>query len=121
MLGAVVVAGFAGAVARYLLDGLVQDRVEGVFPLGTFVVNLSGSLLLGFVAGLVIYQGAPAGLQTVAGTGFLGSYTTFSTFAFETARLAEDGADLEALLNALGSVVCGLAAAVAGLALAAAV
>jgi fluoride exporter len=116
---AFVVAGASGAVSRYLVDGAISDRVHGVFPLGTFVVNASGSLLLGFLTGLALYHGFPTTPMLVLGTGFCGAYTTFSTFTFETVRLVEEGALDEAFRNALGTVVTGFAAAAVGLALAA--
>jgi CrcB protein len=119
MLLAVAVAGALGAASRYLLDGLVQDRVEGVFPWGTWVINVSGSLVLGFLTGLALYHGLTDAPKAVIGTGFLGAYTTFSTLMFETIRLYEDGSRYESLLNAAGSLAGGLAAAAAGLALAA--
>lgn len=116
----VAVAGFLGAPARYVLDALISERARGVFPWGTFVVNVSGSLVLGFLTGLALYHGFPSTAKTVLGTGFLGAYTTFSTFTYETTSLAEEGSRAEALANVAGSVVAGVAAAAAGLALAAA-
>jgi CrcB protein len=118
MLWAIAAAGALGAVARYLLDGLVQDRFEGVFPLGTFVVNITGSFALGIVAGLVLYHGLDVDAKLVVGTGFLGSYTTFSTYVFETMQLLLSGSRLEATANLVGSVAAGLLAAAAGLTLA---
>ena len=108
-----------GAPARYLIDGFVQDRVGGRFPWGTFAVNVSGCLLLGAITGLGLYHGLGATTRTTVGTGGMGAYTTFSTFTFETVRLAEDGLVHHALLNVAASLVVGLAAAGAGLALAA--
>lgn len=113
-------AGAVGAAARYLLDGWVQGRVRGVFPWGTFVVNVTGSLLLGFLAGMALYHGFRGAPRLLLGTGFCGSYTTFSTFAYETVRLLEDGSVLEGFLNAAGSLAAGAMAAGAGLAIAAA-
>lgn len=116
---AFVAAGAAGAPARYVVDGFVGDRVEGVFPWGTFLVNVSGSLLLGFLTGLSLYHAFPKTPKVVLGTGFCGAYTTFSTFTFETVRLLEEGAVSEAFRNSVGTLVtCAVAAAV-GLALAA--
>ena len=106
-----------GAPLRYLLDGWVQDRTGGAFPWGTFTVNVSGCLLLGVVTGLGLYHDLDATTSTVLGTGGLGAYTTFSTFTFETVRLAEEGALDEAFRNAAASFLVGLAAASAGLAL----
>jgi CrcB protein len=114
---AFLVAAGIGAPARYLIDGLVQDHTDGVFPWGTFVVNVSGCLVLGTIAGLGLYHGLGITTRTVLGTGGMGAYTTFSTFTFETVRLAEEGAINEALRNVAASFVVGLAAASAGLAL----
>jgi fluoride exporter len=111
-----VAAGF-GATSRYLLDGWVQDRTSGAFPWGTFTVNVSGCVLLGMLTGLGLYHDLDATTNTVLGTGGLGAYTTFSTFTFETIRLAEEGALGEAFRNAAATVLVGLAAAAAGLAL----
>lgn len=114
---AFLVAAALGAPARYLIDGLVQDRTDGAFPWGTFVVNVSGCLVVGAITGLGLYHGLGATTRTVVGSGGMGAYTTFSTFTFETVRLAEEGAISEALRNVAASFVVGLAAASAGLAL----
>jgi fluoride exporter len=114
---AFLVAAAVGAPARYLVDGLVQDRTEGAFPWGTFVVNVSGCFMLGTITGLGLYHALDATTRTVLGTGGMGAYTTFSTFTFETVRLAEEGALDQALRNVAASVLVGLAAASAGLAL----
>jgi fluoride exporter len=114
-----VTAGAVGAPVRYLVDGFVSDRVEGAFPWGTFVINASGSLLLGLLTGLSLYHAFPKTPRVVLGTGFCGAYTTFSTFSFETVRLLEEGAVDEALRNAFGTLITCAAAAAAGLALAA--
>ena len=115
----IAVAGAIGAPCRYLLDGLVQDRTSGAFPWGTFVVNMTGSLLLGFLTGLALYHAFPSTPRIILGTGFCGAYTTFSTWTFETVRLLEDGDVTEAVANAGVGLVVGLAAAGAGMALAA--
>lgn len=111
------VAAAIGAPARYLVDGAVQDRVSGPFPLGTLVVNLTGCLLLGFLVGLGTHHGLDPTVRTVVGTGGFGAYTTFSTFTFETVRLVEEGAVDEALRNVVASFLGGLVAAGSGLAL----
>jgi CrcB protein len=109
----VAVAGGAGAVGRLLLDGAVSDRAGRGLPLGTLAVNLSGAFLLGLLVGL-----APGGdTAEVVGTGLLGGYTTFSTWMFETHRLAEDGRGAAAAANLAGSLVLGLAGAALGRAL----
>ncbi len=116
---AVAVAGGIGATARYVVDGLVQDRTSGTFPFGTLVVNVAGSLVLGFVTGLGLDHGLSGTARAVVGVGFCGGLTTWSTATWETVRLAEDGQAARALVNGLGGLVVALAAAAAGLALAA--
>ena len=115
-LVAVAVAGGLGAPARYVLDAFVADRAGGVFPWGTLVVNVSGSLVLGMVTGLALYHGLGELPRVAAGAGFCGAYTTFSTFSYETVRLLEDGSVLEAGLNVGASLVVGALAAAVGLA-----
>ena len=114
-----VVAAAIGAPARYLVDGAVQDAIGGRFPWGTAVVNHTGSLLLGVLTGRGLYHAFPDELRFVLGTGFCGAYTTFSTFTFETVRLAEGGDPRAGGRNLAVNVLGGLAAAAAGLALAA--
>lgn len=109
-----------GASARYLLDRYLQERTTGAFPWGTLIVNVTGCFGLGLLTGLGLYHGLNATVRTVVGAGGLGAYTTFSTFTFETVRLAEDGAATEALRNVAANVVVGLVAASAGLAITAA-
>ena len=114
MTGALLVAlgAAVGAPARYLLDRAVQRRFSG--PWGTVTVNVLGSFVLGLLAG-----SASAGpLQLLAGTGFCGALTTYSTFAYETVRRAEAGEPRRALLEALAGITAGVLAAAAGLALA---
>jgi CrcB protein len=119
LLAGVAVAGAVGAPTRYVIDVLVQQRAPGVFPWGTFVINTTGCLILGLLTGLGLHHGLGTVPRTLLGTGFCGAYTTFSTFSYETVRLAEDGALFEALLNALASLGVGLLAAAAGLGIAA--
>ena len=119
-LVAVGLAACAGAVCRYLVDLAVQGRTDAAIPLGTLLVNVTGSAGLGFVAGLGLHHGLADTPQLVLGTGFLGAYTTFSTFAYETVRLMEDGSTVAAWWNVAAGTLTGLAAAGAGLALAAA-
>jgi CrcB protein len=113
-----LVAAAAGACARYLLDGIVQDHTGGEFPWGTCVINVTGSFVVGVVSGLALYHAFPADAKLVLGSGFFGAYTTFSTFTFETIRLAEAGLTRAALRNILLNTGGGLLAAGAGLALA---
>src|ERR1700676_2149243 len=99
-----VVAGAIGAPCRYLLDAVVQDRIAGSFPWGTFAVNMTGSLLLGLITGAALYHGFPNTPKVILGTGFCGAYTTFSTWTYETVDLLEDGEVGDALRNASVSV-----------------
>jgi CrcB protein len=113
-----VVAGAVfGAPARYLTDRWVQARHDSVFPWGTFAVNVAGSFVLGVVTGS---GEIPAKVQLLVGTGFCGALTTYSTFSFETLRLAEDGAGFYAVANVVGSIAAGLGAAFSGAAVASA-
>ncbi|QLE72126.1 fluoride efflux transporter CrcB [Streptomyces rectiverticillatus] len=108
----VVAGAMAGAPLRYLTDRAVQSRHDSVFPWGTLTVNAAGSLILG-----VLTTAAPSHLQLLLGTGLCGALTTYSTFSYETLVLAREGARGYAAANAVLSVVCGLGAAFAGVAL----
>jgi fluoride exporter len=110
----VLLGGALGAPVRYVVDLMVQSRHDSVLPWGTFVVNAAGSLVLGATAGGVAAAGGPDWVLTLAGTGFCGALTTFSTFSFETVRLAEERALRAAAVNVAGSVVVGAAACAAG-------
>ena len=105
-----------GAPSRYVLDGYIQSKTGRFFPWGTFVINATGSLLLGILTGLALEHGLSTTTETVLGTGFCGAFTTYSTFTFETVRLAEEGATNAALRNIAANVVVGTV--VAGVALA---
>lgn len=108
--------GFAGAIARYLVDGVVAERTGGAFPLGTLLVNASGSFLLGLLFAMTTERAIlPAEIRGPVLIGFIGAYTTFSTFMLESWRLVETGAIGLAVLNIAGSSTIGLAAIVAGL------
>jgi CrcB protein len=110
---AIAVAGAAGAVARYLVDDAVSRRART--PAGTSVVNITGCLLLGLVAGRVTGDA-----RAVLGTGFLGAYTTFSAYAVHVVELT--GTDrTKAASYGRGSILAGTAAAAAGIALTSAV
>jgi CrcB protein len=109
----VLLLGGVGAVGRFVFDSLIERRNSSEFPFGTLAINVSGSFVLGVLSGASI---APTAVL-VAGTGLIGSFTTFSTWMFETERLAEDSELGLAALNVVGSVAAGLAAAVAGYAL----
>ena len=111
----VCAAGGVGAALRLVLDGLIRARVRSNYPVGTTVINLTGSLLLGLIAGLAGHQLLPPAAQLIAGTGLLGGYTTFSTASFETVRLVEERRYLAAALNGFGMLVTGTGAAALGL------
>ncbi|MEV4799598.1 fluoride efflux transporter CrcB [Nonomuraea sp. NPDC049421] len=110
----IVIGAAVGAPLRYLADRAVQARHETAFPWGTLSVNVAGSALLGFLAALP----ADGGVMALAGTGFCGALTTYSTLGYETVRLTEEGARFHAIANALASVVAGLGAAYCGMAVA---
>lgn len=114
----VALGGMVGAPLRYLTDRAVQVRHESLFPWGTFTVNAAGSLLLGLLSGAVASGAVGSRLMALLGTGLCGALTTYSTFSYETLRLAERGRASLALANAAGSVLIGLGALFAGLAVA---
>lgn len=117
-----VAAGAAvGAPARYLIDRAVQGRHDTGFPWGTFTVNVTACLLLGFVTGAVTAGRLPHHMQTLLGTGLCGALSTYSTFSFESLRLAEEGSRFFAAANSAASVAAGVGAAVLGGVVAAAV
>jgi CrcB protein len=107
---AVGLLGGIGALARFGVDGAVTERAGSQFPWGTFVVNLSGAFAFGVLIGAGV---AGDGLE-LAGVAVLGSYTTFSTWMYETHRLAEDGRFASAALNVGVSLVAGVALAALG-------
>lgn len=111
-------AGGLGAAARFVIDGLIRGRFRTAIPWATITINVSGSLLLGFIGGLVMRGHAPDSLQLIVGTGFLGGYTTFSTASLETIRLVQSGRTGLAVLNGVGSLVLSVAAAAAGVGMA---
>jgi CrcB protein len=117
---AVAAIGAIGAPLRVVVDTEVMRRVPpGDTPWGTTVINLSGSLVLGLVTGLGLYHAFPATPRLLLGTALCGSFTTFSTFTYETAVLGQRGEGRIATVYVVGSMVGGCLAAAAGLALAA--
>lgn len=110
-------AGAGGTLARYWVSGFVQRLAGESFPLGNFMVNLSGCLLFGLVYALVENRGGlPGDLRLYVLTGFMGAYTTFSTYMFESVALMQHGQWFEASVNLLGQTVLGVACIIAGLA-----
>ena len=118
LLAGIAVAGAIGALARYLVDAVVIRRAENGLPAATLLINVSGSFVLGVVTGLTLYHALPSTPWTVLGTGFCGGYTTFSTFAHEVVRLAEERKNRAASLTLLLSIVVPALVAALGLALA---
>ncbi|HVX22882.1 MAG TPA: fluoride efflux transporter CrcB [Acidimicrobiales bacterium] len=116
----VAVAGGIGAVLRYLVDGAVQRRLPSPFPLGTLIINVTGSLVLGLLTGLFWYHGLSDHWRLVLGTGFCGGLTTWSTASWETVRLVDDRYFGLAFAYTLGGLAVAIGAAAAGMAVAAA-
>lgn len=106
----VILIGGAGAVARFLVDGVVSSATGKDFPYGTLVVNVSGSLILGLLTGLAL----SADVALLAGTAAVGSYTTFSTWMLETQRLGEERQRRKVAANIIVSLVLGVTAAALG-------
>ena len=111
----VCAAGGLGAAIRLVLDGLIRTRIRSSYPVATTIINLTGSLLLGLLAGLASGHVLPEAWRIIAGSGLLGGYTTFSTASFETVSLLEDRRYLAATLNGLGALLVCTSAAAAGL------
>lgn len=113
------IGGIFGALARYGLSKWVGQKWPGSFPLATFSINITGSFAMGFL--LVLFSGGGTGLtylKNLTGTGFLGAYTTYSTFSYEIINLVRDGEKGTAIKYFLASVIFGLVSAYAGIVLA---
>ena len=109
--------GFVGANLRYWLGGWIAQKIGVLFPIETMLINISGSFLLGLFMALALhYTWSPEWRQVVA-IGFIGSFTTYSTYEYESLRLLQEGAWVKAGLNLFGSLVLGLAAVILGVAL----
>jgi fluoride exporter len=113
----VAVGGFFGAIARYTVDFWVVSRGVTRMPVGTLLVNVSGSLGLGLLVGMTGAAGDPEWVMILGGAGFLAAYTTFSTWMFEAARLMQRGAVGPAMTHLALTIGLGIVAAIAGLGL----
>jgi CrcB protein len=110
----VIAGAVVGAPLRYLTDRAVQARHDTVFPWGTLTVNVASSLVLGLVTGAVTTGVASPRVALLVGTGLCGTVSTYSTFSYETLRLAEEHSGLLAAANVVGSVLAAFGAAVLG-------
>jgi CrcB protein len=115
LFAAVALAGGVGATLRLVVDGAVRARLRTSLPVGTMLINVVGSLLLGLVTGLALTLWLPEAWHLVLGGGLLGGFTTFSTASYETVQLARDRRSLAALVNGLGMLLLAVAASFAGL------
>jgi len=112
--------GALGAFSRYRVSGIVQRRWKTLFPVGTLVVNLTGALAAGILAGLALGRGLPVMVLAALGVGFLGGYTTFSTWMVETLLTERSGGRIgikRGLANIAGTLVVGVALVAVGFAL----
>jgi len=110
----VFLGGGAGSLSRYLLSVWVGSLWDGSFPLGTFLINLIGCFLIGFLGGLSEKTTLDPNLRLLLQTGFLGGFTTFSSFGLETVQLFRKGEGVVATANVLGSNLLGIGLVVAG-------
>ncbi len=109
----VALGALVGAPARYLTDRAIQSRHESVFPWGTLTVNVVASVILGLMVGAAAHLDSQ--VIALAGTGFCGALSTYSTFSYETMRLTVEGARFYAVANILLGLVAGIGGAGMGL------
>ncbi|MEO6309934.1 MAG: fluoride efflux transporter CrcB [Leifsonia sp.] len=109
------VAGGLGAATRFFFDGVLRSKLQTAFPWPTTIINVSGSLALGFITGLTLTHLFPSELSIVIGTGFLGGYTTFSTASYETVRLIKQGRYGSSLASGIGMLILSVGASGLGL------
>jgi CrcB protein len=107
------IGGICGGLARFQLGRLMSQKSKMAFPIGTFVINITGALLLG----LVTSMDAGKNIYLLLGDGFLGAYTTFSTFMYEGFNLFQENEKLNAFLYIIGSLVLGIIGCVIGFAI----
>lgn len=106
---AISLGGILGANARYLMTGWAAERFGTVFPYGTFIINISGAIILGFFTAFIQDRAfIHPNYRLFFATGFCGAYTTFSTYTYESLRLLQDGSLLLGFTNIIGSIVVGM-------------
>jgi len=115
MILAIAALGGLGAATRFVVDGLIRGRWSHTFPVATVLINVTGSLAIGLLAGAGLYHGLGSGWHLAAATGFCGGYTTFSTAMIETVRMIQSGQVRRAVVNVVGSVVLAVAAVALGI------
>jgi len=115
LTSSVGLAGAFGAVARYILGRFVAERVTSQYPIGTFLINVTGAFVIGLFFALVAHKLMSPTLQLVLATGFLGGYTTFSTMSWEGTQLARGGSTRSSIIYLGGSMLVGLLAAFLGI------
>jgi len=115
LTGLVGLAGCSGALARYVLGRFIAERAGTQFPLGTFIINISGAFAIGFLSALTTHKLLSLAAQAVLATGFLGGYTTFSTMSWEGVQLGRGGSTVRSVLYLGGSILLGWLAALLGL------
>lgn len=106
--------GFIGAISRYFVSGWLQNIMKKPFPYGTMGVNILGSLILGILMGITLNANVSPYWKLSIGIGFLGAFTTFSTFSYETMMLMRAGAVFEVFMNIAASIILGLIAVFIG-------
>lgn len=115
LTGGVGIAGALGAVTRYLLGRFIAERSGSQIPWGTFIINITGSFLIGLIFAITSQNFISPALQSILATGFLGGYTTFSTMNWEGFQLVRGGSTVQCFLYLGGSFVFGLAAEMLGM------
>jgi len=114
-IGLLLLGGAIGTLVRYLLSGWTHKMVETTFPVGTLMVNLAGSFLIGLLWGLTEEQRFSSNLRMFVFVGLFGGFTTFSTFSLETMHMLKEGANAMAITNILVSNIGGIALVFLGL------
>lgn len=115
LIFAIGLAGACGALVRYIFGRYIAERISSQFPLGTFLINVTGAFVIGMLFALTAHKLMNPTLQIILATGFLGGYTTFSTMSWEGVQLARGGSIVSSALYLGGNVCIGLIAAVLGL------